>query len=109
VQPAYLADSLAVYLAVLQLLEENRTYVNRNPKCEPQLGRRGLYQAIGGTTHPAAAELALLWVLNLADGTRSLLEVADRAGLSFSDIREAADLLVEHDLLKECGNPVHPA
>jgi aminopeptidase-like protein len=109
VQPAHLADSFVQYLAVLQLLEQNRTYLNRNPKCEPQLGRRGLYQAIGGTAHPATAELALLWVLNLADGTRSLLQIADRAGLPFAQIREAADLLLERDLLKECEEPLRPS
>ncbi|MEX0806636.1 MAG: DUF4910 domain-containing protein, partial [Candidatus Binatia bacterium] len=48
VRPESLADSFAKCLAVLQLLEQNQTYVNRNPKCEPQLGKRGLYSHIGG-------------------------------------------------------------
>jgi len=43
VRPDCLEHSLAVYLAVIDVLERNRTYASTNPKCEPQLGRRGLY------------------------------------------------------------------
>jgi aminopeptidase-like protein len=42
----------------------------------------------------------MLWVLNMSDGTRSLLEIADRAGLRFGQVRLAADLLAEHGLLR---------
>jgi aminopeptidase-like protein len=97
VQPDALTDSYETCLAVFDVLEGNETYVNQNPKGEPQLGRRGLYGAIGGQT--PVDEMALLWVLNLSDGRHSLLDIADRAGRPFSEIRRAADLLVEHDLL----------
>ena len=48
VQPEALAGSLQVYLSVLRILENNCRYVNLNPKCEPQLGKRGLYRTLGG-------------------------------------------------------------
>jgi len=48
VRPSFLSDSFSTCVSVLGVLEHNRTYVNQNPKCEPQLGRRGLYKAIGG-------------------------------------------------------------
>jgi aminopeptidase-like protein len=101
VQPQYLADSLEKYLAVLNILEQNRTYVNQNPKCEPQLGRRGLYDAMGGRTDSPVNELAMLWVLNMSDGMHSLLEIAERAELRFDIIDEAAQRLLAHDLLRE--------
>jgi aminopeptidase-like protein len=44
--------------------------------------------------------LALLWVLNLADGHHSLLEMAERAGLPFAAIRSAADRLIAAELLE---------
>ena len=34
IAPEYLADSFMTYLAVLGLLENNRSYLNQNPKCE---------------------------------------------------------------------------
>ena len=42
IQPEKLAVSFSIYLAVLNILENNKKYVNQNPKCEPQLGKRGL-------------------------------------------------------------------
>jgi aminopeptidase-like protein len=43
--------------------------------------------------------MALLWVLNLSDGAHSLLDIAERSGLSFESISRAAALLKEKDLL----------
>jgi aminopeptidase-like protein len=101
VQPAALAGSLRTYLNVVETLEGNRRYLNLNPKCEPQLGRRGLYRTIGGDDAGRARELALLWVLNLSDGYSSLLDVAERSDLGFAAIREAADALLEAGMLRE--------
>lgn len=101
VQPEYLADSLEKYLEVIRVLEGNKRYLNMNPKCEPQLGKRGLYGAFGGRKDASQYELAMLWVLNLSDGNHSLLDIADRSGLKFENVQEAADLLVQHGLLKE--------
>jgi aminopeptidase-like protein len=101
IRPEALEGSLRTYLAVLDVLEGNRRYLNLNPKCEPQLGRRGLYRTIGGDGSGRARELALLWVLNLSDGEHSLLDIAERSGMSFAAIREAADALLEVGLLEE--------
>ena len=37
-----LQSSLETYLEVVKILEQNRRFRNLNPKCEPQLGKRGL-------------------------------------------------------------------
>ena len=103
VRPEALADSFTKYLSILWVLEKNRIYLNQNPKCEPQLGRRGLYRAMGGYADSRELELAMLWVLNLADGRYSLLDIAERAGLRFEVIEAAADLLSKNGLLKERG------
>jgi aminopeptidase-like protein len=100
VKPSLLAESFAVASSILYLLENNVVYTNRNPKCEPQLGKRGLYRKIGGV-EGSVDELGLLWVLNLSDGTHSLLDIAERSGCSFDTIKRAADLLLEHHLLKQ--------
>jgi aminopeptidase-like protein len=96
----YLAESLSKCLMIVQVLERNRTYFNLNPKCEPQLGKRGLYGQIGGQADERLQELAMLWILNLSDGDHSLLDVAEKSGLEFSLIASAADALVKHDLLR---------
>ena len=99
VRPASLASSLRAYLAIVGVLEGNGRYRNTQPRGEPQLGRRGLYRAIGGQPDPGELQMAMLWVLNQSDGGPTLLEIADRAGLPFDRIREAADALLAHDLL----------
>jgi aminopeptidase-like protein len=101
VRPKCLGDSLALYLSVLCVLENNRRYLNQNPYCEPQLGKRGLYRAIGGQSQSPFNELALLWVLNLSDGGHSLLDIASKAGMKFDEIKSAADALVRAGLLLE--------
>jgi aminopeptidase-like protein len=101
VQPAYLADSLVKYLAVLDILENNKKYRNNNPKCEPQLGRRGLYAAFGGRKDASQYEMAMLWVLNYSDGAHDLLEIAERSDFEFQVIRGAAEALLKNNLLEE--------
>lgn len=100
VQPAYLADSFEKTLQAIDILENNRTYLNQNPKCEPQLGKRGLYRTMG-VQAGENRELALLWVLNLSDGRQTLLDIAERSGLPFDAIRDSARELQSHGLLKE--------
>lgn len=98
IQPARLAESLRVCVAIFDVLENNRRYRNLNPYCEPQLGKRDLYRPTGGES--IGVELnARLWVLNLSDGEHSLLDIAERAKMSFSTIRDAADLLFQGGLL----------
>jgi aminopeptidase-like protein len=99
VRPESLVSSLRAYMSIVAVLEGNARYRNTHPWGEPQLGKRGLYRAIGGLPDPGQMQMAMLWVLNLSDGGPTLLDVAERAGLPFDRIRSAADALLEHGLL----------
>ncbi len=101
VRPEFLADSFDKCLEIVNILENNKTYINLNPMCEPQLGKRGLYRNIGGDSAENVSELALLWVLNQSDGSHSLLDIAEKSGMVFQVLSKAAGNLVEHGLLKE--------
>ncbi|MEW6246152.1 MAG: DUF4910 domain-containing protein [Nitrospirota bacterium] len=103
IRPESLAETLSYCLSVFQVLEWNRTYLNLSPKCEPQLGRRGLYRQIAGQHDSRSREMAMLWVLNMSDGEHSLLDIAERAGMPFRDAYAAAMMLEEHGLLKSIG------
>lgn len=94
VTPNALADSLARILEAVDVLEHDAVYWNQSPWCEPQLGRRGLYEGTAaGKKELPGFELALLWVLNLSDGDHSLLDVAERSGLAFHLVKRAAEAL----------------
>jgi aminopeptidase-like protein len=100
IRPEHLAMTLRLCTSVFEVLENNRTYMNQNPCCEPQLGRRGLYRSTGGESIDAEIN-ARLWVLNMCDGDHSLLDIAERSGFTFSAIQSAAELLREAGLLIE--------
>ncbi|MFN8445479.1 MAG: DUF4910 domain-containing protein [Caldilineaceae bacterium] len=127
VKPQFLAHSYETYLAVFQSLEErsrlssqlsrrgfdttNRSeseldlsefcYLNIHPKCEPQLGRRGLFRAFGGHKDQKRSELAMLWLLNYSDGEHTLGEIAQLSSFDLTLLHSIAQTLVEHQLLKQ--------
>jgi len=103
VRPQALAESLRTCVEVINVLEHDRMYRNLTPFCEPALGRRGLYAPAEG--HGIGNKnLARLWVLNLSDGAHSLLDIAERSGMRFGDIHEAANDLALNGLLEEASH-----
>ena len=103
VHPEQLARSLRLCSSILNVLENNRTYRNQNPYCEPQLGKRNLYRSTGGNSIGEEIN-ARLWMLNFSDGAHSVLDIAERSGLPFSTIYDAAKLLIEGGLLSEIAD-----
>jgi aminopeptidase-like protein len=106
IQPGRLAASLRVCASVVDTLEGDRCYVNQSPFCEPQLGKRNLYPSTGGGQSVEEEINARLWVLNLSDGTNSLLDIAERSSVPFPFIQQAADALCESGLLIEKVDPL---
>ena len=92
VRPEVLADSLAAYIEVVDVLERNRTLSSLAPFGEPQLGRRGLFRTSGGAGMGRGQRRAGA-ALGAQPGRRggsSLLDIAVRAGLPFGIIDQAA-------------------
>jgi len=98
IRPIQLARSLNLCVNICSIIEGNQYYINLNPCCEPQLSRRNLYRDADGK-EPDTDHIARLWVLNLSDGKKSLLEVAERSGLSFDSVYRAAKQLMDGHLL----------
>ena len=96
VKPDSLAESLRMLRVVVDVLEGNRTYINTQPKCEPQLGKRGLYSELG----EAGETTAMLWILNYSDGNNTLMDIARRASIPFERVLKVAGILESHGLLK---------
>jgi aminopeptidase-like protein len=123
VKANYLAESFSIYSTIISKLEENFSkfqkhipnykndrkpnseyFQNLFPKCEPQLGRRGIYRLLGGqndSIEKRKNEFAILWVLNLSDGNHSLSDIVKRSGFDESTIKKAAHILVEKGLLQQ--------
>lgn len=104
VKPAQLAESLRACLRIVQLLERDRVWMNTQPRCEPQLGRRGLFNP-AWAADPARLRVAIQWVLNLSDGRHSLLDIRERSGVETALLYQAVDALADAGLLIEAEAP----
>jgi aminopeptidase-like protein len=63
---------------------------------EPQLGRRGLYPAL---STPSSQVLLVLNLITWADGTMSLIDIADECSVPVWELYPLVDTLVQHGLL----------
>ena len=97
-----LIGSFQACLSVFSILENNGRYLNTNSKCEPQLGKRGVYRSVGGTSGAGVSEMAILWVLSFSDGHHTLLDIVERSGVSFDVVHSAAMTLKDCGLLETC-------
>lgn len=99
VDDAELDDALRAIEDVIAVLEDDRVCTNLSPHGEPQLGRHGLYPTTGGRTADDTV-MAMLWTMGLSDGATSLLDVAERSGLTFAQVHGAARALAGAGLLR---------
>lgn len=97
-----LEEAANMVLEIFGTMDQNRLFKNLLPKGEPQLGRRGIYRAIGGHGDPESRQYAMLWLLQMGDGTKTLLDVATRSRISFDEVLGAAKVLEEHHLIQWC-------
>ena len=95
----YLQQSYHLVMQAIDLAERNWTPVNTAPKGEPQLGRRGLFDHRDDMQAPVNYAMALLWVLNLSDGTQTVLDMAARSQIDFDTLHYAAQRLCAVGLL----------
>jgi len=96
-----LEDSLSIFIKILRFIEQDRKYLNLFPKGEPQLGKRGLYDHIGGHNDSKTLQMALLWILNFSDGIHTISDVAIRSGIDIDIMAEATEMLFKAGLLKK--------
>ncbi len=95
-----LADTVGLVLRAIDALEHEPRYENQVPHGEPQLGRRGLYGAVGGAVNAQSVEMALLWLLSYSDGEYSLVDIARHSKVAIDSLQVAATALVDAVLLK---------
>lgn len=102
VKDSSLLSALEVLKEIVTVLEEgSQTVVSLSPFGEPQLGRTELLSS-------DEDRMKVLWLLALADGQNSLLDVAERSGLQFDEVLRARNMLTGAGLLAagaDCEGP----
>ena len=70
-------------------------YLNLNPKCEPQLSKRGLYHTIGGPKDRISPNIeGFLWLLNFSDGNYTLNEISKKSQIPENELIKYAEILI---------------
>lgn len=102
VTPAGLAGGFAAIRAAIETLESDCRPV-AVVLCEPQLGRRGLYPTLS-TRNSSDSVRTMMNLLAYADGTRSLLDIAEVIGVPMWDLTPVCRVLIDHDLLRDASS-----
>lgn len=92
--------SVLKYLEVIDLIERNERYINKMPYCEPQLGKRGLYPTLGSQKGTQEFVTAMMWVLNLADGTNDLITISEKSKIPIQQLIPVIDKLIDNGILE---------
>jgi len=94
-------QSILKYLEIIEVLERNEKYVNKMPFCEPQLGKRGLYPTLGSQKGTEDFVAAMMWILNLTDGTNDLISISEKSKIPISQLLPVIDRLIENGILEK--------
>jgi len=83
----------------IRVMEANRV-MRATVKCEPQLGKRGLYNTISakGSSVPSRD---LLNVLSFCDGENDMIEISEKCHISFLRVEKIIGLLEREGLIVE--------
>lgn len=101
---AAMSETIDVYFDIARTLDAVCRYRNLMPFGEPQLSKRGLYPTLGGANEKQTRLRAQAWLLALSDGTRSLLDIAERSGEPVLALAEIAADCVAAGLLEETAS-----
>ena len=92
-----LQGTFDTYIKIIELLEFN-DHFKINCLCEPQLGKRGLYPDLS-TKKSASIMEHMVNFIAYADGSRDLIAIAEKIGVSTSDLIPIAQQLLDAKLL----------
>lgn len=97
ISPAGFEGALNIMVKCIQVLEHNR-YYKVQVLCEPQLGKRGLYPTISQKgSYDAIKDMTNF--IAYADGTNSLVDIAERIGADALDLIPIANKLMDNGLV----------
>ena len=93
-----LEESFQLHKKFIQVFETNKKYIVTN-YCEPQLGKRGLRETVGG--NPLSKNLALVSnILAYCDGQHDLIDLSKLLSSRYEEILATVETLETNGLLK---------
>jgi len=97
ISPTGFEGAFNIMIKCIQVLEQNR-YYKVQVLCEPQLGKRGLYPTISQKgSYDAIKDMTNF--IAYADGTNSLVDIAERIGADALNLIPIANKLMDNGLV----------
>ncbi len=84
-----------------EIADGNVRYRSRPPTANRSSAAAGCTRRCVVKTPQGARKMTLHWIMCLADGRHTLLDIADRSGTAFETVRAVADILVARDAIME--------
>ena len=100
ISPNGLAGSYRALLSAIEILEYNWVY-KVTTQCEPQLGKRGLYPNTSDMQQDYSQVRKMTNLLAYADGTRDLIDLADKINESALDLIPIINKLLQAKLIEK--------
>ncbi|MCF7981572.1 MAG: DUF4910 domain-containing protein [Pseudomonadales bacterium] len=95
-----MSGSYKVLKRCIESLEANHIY-KKLVKCEPQLGRRGLYPNISQASNKRA-EANMMNFIAYCDGEKSLLEIAEIIKAPIWELIPISEILIKENIIEKC-------
>ncbi len=96
-----LVDTIEMYLKMIQAFELNHNYKNTIQFCEPNMGKRNLYEDLSGALVMPNQLSTRMRLINYLDGKNSLLDFCEKYNLSILEIRDEIELLLLKEVIKK--------
>ncbi|ADR18632.1 DUF4910 domain-containing protein [Calditerrivibrio nitroreducens] len=99
VTPKGLEETFEFYKKVINILENNDICVS-NILCEPQMGKRGLYNTISHMGRTGSVKLMMDFIA-YADGRNDLIDIANILNCSAYNLLEIKNILLKNNLIEK--------
>jgi aminopeptidase-like protein len=94
-----MSQTVEMYFSIVRALELNKCYQNTIRFCEPNMGKRGLYEDLSGALTMPQQLSTRMRLINYMDGKTSLLAFCERYDLNLLDLQHEIELLIQKGVL----------
>ncbi|MEO6903352.1 MAG: DUF4910 domain-containing protein [Bacteroidia bacterium] len=94
-----LNETINMYYSFIKALEINDYYKNTIQFCEPNMGKRELYEDLSGAITMPEKLSTRMRLINYMDGEHNLLDFCEKYNLSIIDLEEEINLLIKKGII----------
>lgn len=94
-------ETIETYFKMIEAFEMDQTYTNTIQFCEPNMGKRNLYEDLSGALVMPTQIATRMRLINYMDGRNSLLDFCERYQINILELKNEIELLTNKEILKK--------